>query len=207
MNALRGTAAVVLAAGLSRRMDGRKLLLSADGSSLLEQAMRPLRDLGLDQVVLVTSEAAGTSDLDLPCPHLQRIANPTPEAGLAGSLRRGLDALREDIDQAFVVLADMPSVQEETYRRLREAYEADREERIAAIPVHAGAPGNPVLLGRSAIGMARRLDGDAGLRSVLRDAGHHVLRVEVDDPGIHVDIDTPEDLERWRGTHGAHGGG
>lgn len=207
MNAVRGTAAVVLAAGLSRRMDGRKLLLSAEGGNLLMQAMRPLGELGLDQIVLVTSEAAGTSEADLPCPHVQRIANPTPEAGLAGSLRRGLDALREEIGQAFVVLADMPSVQAETYRRLREAYETDAEARIAAVPVHAGQLGNPVLLGRSAIGMARRLDGDTGLRSILRDAGHHVLRVDVDDAGILVDIDTPADLARWRGTHGAHGGG
>lgn len=186
--------AVVLAAGQSQRMGAAKLVQLRDGISLVAHALRPLLDLSLTQIVVVSSEASGVVSA-LPDAGLIRVVNnPHPERGLSSSLSLGIAALATTIEAAFIVLADMPCVARETYLRL---IEARQPQDLAVIPVFAGRRCNPVLLSARGFHLVEPLRGDLGLRELLRDASK-VREVLADDPGVVVDIDTPEELDRWR---------
>jgi molybdenum cofactor cytidylyltransferase len=157
-----------------------------DGGSFLE-ACRDLLD------------GAGARPLVATLPHgyaVDEVAGlrclPLPEADLEmlSSLRWGLRHLISDPDwEAVVVLpVDHPLVAVETIATLVEAG-AD-----AAIPVHGGKHGHPVCLSRDvAEGIAREELGGGNLRDIIRTVGS--VDVQVDDPGIHANCNTPEALK------------
>ena len=150
---------------------------------------------GLTPVLVVVSDdrvAAAAA-------HAEVVRNPTPEAGIASSLRTALRALepRESVDAVVVALADQPLVGAGAYTRLVAAYEAGHP---LAVATYGGVRGNPVLLAREWWAEANMLDADEGARALLRR--HAATEVPCDDTGEATDVDTPEDLAaleaRWR---------
>jgi molybdenum cofactor cytidylyltransferase len=89
----------------------------------------------------------------------------------------------------IVALADMPYLKPATIRALLDAL---RDGADIAAPVHEGRRGNPVAFGRIHLPALLQLSGDVGARRLLQD--FPVQLVEVNDPGIHIDIDRPQDL-------------
>ena len=195
-------AAVVLAAGASRRLGRPKALLDFDGLTALELAMRSLREAGITAGVVVTGEASDVIRRAVdPSPFLWAL-NPMPEAGRTGSLVIGLGA----VGAVDVLLwpVDRPLAAPGTVRALLAA----RMEAIAAaaavgtdpgtdviLPEHDGRRGHPLIL---RAGLRERLLAaapDASLRDLLREAGARRRVVPVDDPGIHFNLDTEE---AWR---------
>lgn len=108
--------------------------------------------------------------------------------GMAASLTHALSCKRR-AHGWVIALADMPFVRPATVAALAAAVEAGAG--IAA-PVIRGRRGNPVAFGRMHFDALLQLRGDEGARRLL-DA-HPVTLVDVDDPGILHDIDTPADL-------------
>ena len=108
--------------------------------------------------------------------------------GMGASLAH---AVQQSTDAAgwIVALADMPYLKPATVSALLDALRMGAD--IAA-PMHDGRRGNPVAFGRAHLPELLRLSGDVGARRLLQD--YPVQLVEVDDPGIHLDIDRPEDL-------------
>ena len=90
----------------------------------------------------------------------------------------------------IVALADMPYLKPTTVSALLDAL---RMGAGIAAPVHDGRRGNPVAFGRAHLPELLRLSGDVGARRLLQD--YPVQLVEVDDPGVHLDIDRPQDLQ------------
>jgi molybdenum cofactor cytidylyltransferase len=89
----------------------------------------------------------------------------------------------------IVALADMPYLQPATIRALLDAL---RNGADIAAPVHDGRRGNPVAFGCVHLRALLQLSGDVGARRLLQN--YPVQLVEVNDPGIHLDIDRPQDL-------------
>jgi molybdenum cofactor cytidylyltransferase len=180
-------AAIVLAAGASRRFGGRKQLALLDGRTLLEHVLEQADAAGLRPVVAVvpvwlTRPASASGDLVW-------VRNGSPELGMSRSLQMGLAALPDDVEAAVVLLGDQPGIRAETVRTLLAA-----RGHTPIVATHAGGRfGPPVLLERAAFGLAELLEGDVGLREVLA-ASTEVTRVEV--PEHAADIDTRADLER-----------
>ncbi len=92
-------------------------------------------------------------------------------------------------DAWIIALADMAQVQVGTIAAVRAAIEAGA---ASAAPVYRGRRGHPVGFGAVCGPELAALGGDEGARSVL--ARHPPLRIEVDDPGVLLDVDTPQDL-------------
>ncbi len=111
--------------------------------------------------------------------------------GMSGSLRMGLKAVGPDAEAALVVLGDQPYVSDATIDALVDAYRASRAKVVA--PVFQGHRGNPILFDRSLFRQIMKLRGDRGAKSVVEGNADSLLEVEVDDRGILLDIDTPED--------------
>jgi molybdenum cofactor cytidylyltransferase len=89
----------------------------------------------------------------------------------------------------IVALADMPYLKPATIRALLDAL---RNGADIAAPSYGGRRGNPVAFSRLYLHELLQLSGDVGARRLLQD--YPVQLVEVDDPGIHLDIDRPQDL-------------
>ncbi|MFC7157245.1 NTP transferase domain-containing protein [Halomarina halobia] len=192
---LPSVAGVVLAAGTSSRFGaGNKLLAELDGEPLVRRAVRTLLDATLGRVIVVLGHESASvrealSDLDVPF-----VENPRYEAGQSTSVRAGVRAVAEtDATAAVFLSGDMPFVDPETVDRLVEAYSLGVGDAIAA--AHAGRRGNPVLFDRRHFDALRGIEGDVGGRSVLLGSDAAAL-LDVDDPGVTTDVDTPNDLAR-----------
>jgi molybdenum cofactor cytidylyltransferase len=98
---------------------------------------------------------------------------------------------------AFVALADMPWVLANTLAELRALMEkqlASRHGPVIVQPTFDGVPGHPVGFSADLFPALRALQGDEGARRVLRSHTGAVLHVEVDDPGVLKDLDTPNQI-------------
>jgi molybdenum cofactor cytidylyltransferase len=192
-------AAIILAAGKSSRMGEAKQLLQLGGSTMLGQTVENVCAASVDEVVIVLGASAEAIRTRLPAAVLAStrvVVNPAYEDGMATSLRAGLAALSSRIDAALIVLGDQPFVRPRTLDRIVEEYRRTRAQIV--IPLHEGVRGNPVLLDRSLFAEAMALEGDMGCRSLFPKHAEATVYVEVDDPGILLDIDSRDDYERLR---------
>ncbi len=120
--------------------------------------------------------------------------NPEFASGLASSLRVGLSAMPGDVVGALVLLGDMPWIEPRLIDALIVAFLA-RKDALAAVPVHEGRRGNPVLLGRGLFDAAMRLTGDEGARRLIGAlTADELVEVEASGTSAIFDIDTPGDL-------------
>lgn len=184
--------AIVLAAGMARRMSGpNKLLLPFRGKPLVRWAAEAACGSIAERVVLVTgrdgdavAEAAGEHA------RLTRTHNEAPERGLATSLHLGL-AAAAGAECIAVLLADMPLVDAALIDDLFARWRAGA---YAIVPVHQGAMGNPVILGVEAAADCMKLEGDAGARKLLEAHSADVMRAPVATTAIFADVDSAPDL-------------
>jgi molybdenum cofactor cytidylyltransferase len=192
------TAGILMAAGRGRRFDPQGLrnkllqpLAEAGGEPLVAVSARKLLAVLPRVVAVVPLEDGGVAALlaSLGC---EVTACPDADSGMAASLthaiRRSLDVF-SPVDAWLVALGDMPNVAPATLQALADAL--GQGAGIVA-PVMAGRRGNPVGFGRAHLDALLALRGEQGARKLLQALP--VTEVEVDDPGIFRDIDTPADL-------------
>lgn len=198
-------AAVILAAGESRRMGFPKALLRYRGRAFLEGALDAGWASGLDPSVVVLGRDARKilSSTDLTRAIVVR--NTQPDTGQIGSIRLGLEQLiNRPVDAAVVWPVDHPHVAVSTLERLIQGF----RERHAAIvvPIHAGRRGHPVLFASTVFRELIDAPDGMGARAVVRADPARVLEVPVDDAAVVEDIDTPEAYEDLIRRFGASGG-
>jgi molybdenum cofactor cytidylyltransferase len=187
--------AVVLAAGLSRRMGGaNKLLLELGGVPLVARAADAALASRARPVVVVTGHEAARVRAALAGRAVAFAHNPDHAAGLSASLRVGLAALGAEVDGAVVCLADMPWVRGAHIDALLDAFAASGS-RAICVPSYEGQRGNPVLWPARCFGEIAALTGDQGARSLLERHAALVRDVPVADVGVSLDVDTPGQLE------------
>lgn len=187
--------AVVLAAGRSTRM-GRvnKLLSAVDGKPMVARIVTMLKKCALGGISVVLGHQAEKLRQALPAHKLHFTRNKQFKKGMASSIRCGVAALKDDVDAALIVLADMPRVQVLTVASLVAALNPE-EGRTIAVPRYRGKRGNPVLFARQHFEELMTLEGDKGAQGVLIDNAAAVIEVAVDDPGVLMDVDTKEMLQ------------
>lgn len=183
-------AAVVLAAGRSSRMGMPKSLLRVDGRPALEHVVAVLRDAGIERVVIVLGAHACRIRGAIDVPNAEIVHYTDWSLGRTSSLNAGLDALPQDVDACLVALVDMPLVRPETVRAITARF-AETDAEVLA-PRHGDRHGHPILLDRSVFPAIAALGPDEPLRDLLRRRRR--AGVTVDDPGVLVDLDTPEDV-------------
>lgn len=187
---MSGIAAILLAAGASRRMGANKLLLDIHGQPMVRHAAAQCQAAGLSPLIAVLGHEAARVEQALAGLPVQCVRNPGWADGMAGSLMAGLAALPAGTEAALIHLADMPLVTLEDIAALRAAFASARG-RAICIPVHQGRRGNPVLLGREIFPALAGLSGDQGAKSVIAQHPHLIAEVPAG-AGVLADIDTPE---------------
>ncbi len=190
------TAAIVLAAGLSRRMGRPKLLLEFKGRPVIRHAVERVIAAGLHPVLVVTGAEHDALARALAGLEVQLAVNPTPESGQGSSVGVGVSALPAGTDAVLIALGDQPGVPAEVIPALIEALK--QPGKAIAAPRYADGLGNPVLFGSSVFQELLALGGDRGARSVIERDPSRLAVVEVASP-MPRDIDTSEDYESLGG--------
>ena len=188
-------AAVVLAAGQSRRMGpANKLLAELGGEAMLRRALEAARASQAASLLVVTGHERERIEAAVNAP---TIHNPDYADGLSTSLAAGIAALPEDIDGAVVLLGDMPFVSAAHIDRLIAAFNPV-EGRSICVPTFNGKRGNPVLWGRELFAEMRSVSGDVGAKHLIGANGDLLVEVPMPDAGVLRDVDTPDSLAAAR---------
>ena len=188
-------AALVLAAGLSRRMGAANKLLAVmpDGRTMIAQTVDHVLASAAQPVFVVTGHQDGLIREALSNRPVRFIHAPDFHTGMAASLQAGVAALAGDIGAVMICLGDMPLVTRETFDRILSAHDAG-EGRDIIIPTFDGQRGNPVLWGRRFFPELLNLSGDAGARQILHNHMEFVSECPVNTDSVLRDFDTPEML-------------
>ncbi len=192
----RGVGAVVLAAGAGTRFGGDKLLAELEGRPILQHVLDAVARVAARPCVVVLPDLSRL-DARIDWRDEVRVVNPTPEAGLASSLRVGIAACldaRPELTGILVVLGDQPRTSPQVMGALIDALPAALEAGAwAVVPRYTeGGGANPALLLRAALARVPDLEGDRGMGTLLASAPGRSYPVEV--LGANPDIDTPADL-------------
>lgn len=184
-------AAVVLAAGASRRFGGDKLLAPIGGVPLVRLTVRTLSASPIDDIVVVVprgdaSIREAVSGLAVRCVEAE-----AGTGAMSDSLRAGIAAVSASA-AAIVALADQPTVPNEVVDRLIDEWHATRNAVVA--PRYAGERGNPVLFDRALFAELLLVEGDRGAREVIARASARVRLIDFPF-AMPLDVDTREDWE------------
>lgn len=190
-------AALIPAAGASRRMGRDKRCIPYRGQTVLETTVAVMRRAGASSLWVVLEQAS-------PCRALPGLAdahlleNPRPERGMLSSIRVGLEALGESVDAVAVQPGDHPFVPLQAVRALFDHYRSQRP--LLLVPRYPRAAqqmrGHPLLIARELFGAALACDDEVGLRQLLQRQKDALEVLDLDFAGADEDLDTPEDLRK-----------
>ena len=205
--ALPRVAAVILAAGFSRRMGGtNKLLAPLGGVPIVVRVVDALlASKAVKPLLVVVGHEADRVRAALHAHDVDFVENAAYDEGLGASLRAGIEdpcaridtGERAEVDGTLVALGDMPWIRSTHVDALIAAFDPAGPQTIC-VPVHDRKRGHPVLWSARHFTEMRMLGGDVGARALLEKHARAVQTVEVDDAAVHLDIDTPEMLAEAR---------
>ncbi len=187
-------AALVLAAGQSRRMGGsNKLLAEIEGRPMVARVVDAVLASPARPVIVVTGHQEAKVRDVLEGREVRFVHNPDYAEGLSTSLKRGVAALGPEVDGVLVCLGDMPRVAPAHLERLIAAF-GPAEGRAICVPTKDGKRGNPVLWGAEFFAEMKEVAGDVGARHLIGEHPEALHEVAMDDEAVLVDVDTPEAL-------------
>ena len=186
------TAAILLAAGESRRMGQVKALLPWQGTSLLQHQVNSLLSAGVDHVVVVLGHRAG--ELSPLLEGMEQVSwrlNPDYLQGKTTSIKTGLKALDPRTAGAILMLnVDQPR-SAETIRSLLDQHRNSGS--LITIPEFQGKGGHPILVDSSLLDELTNIEeATFGVKAVVRRHQEATMRVPVDNPEVLWDLNTPE---------------
>lgn len=191
-------AGVILAAGASSRMGRDKALLPWHGGTFLSAAIEGLQS-ATELVIVVAGENEANLEPVVNAQAAFLLRNPNPEQGQFSSLQRGLrEVLNRGRDAAIVTLVDRPAPNPQTIEQIKDAFLAAAETIWAVIPEYAGRHGHPIVVGREMMEAFLRAPAASSARDVEHAHQPHILYLQVADPAVAANVDTPEDFENLK---------
>lgn len=179
MTLRKKTSCLILAAGLSRRLGFDKASIMLNGAPLVSHMAEMMEKQGLETCVVVNS------DFDrgvFQNRTTMTAVNPDPDSGRTGSIKIGLAALG-DVSRLIIAPVDRPGFSSDTLSKLMSL-------NYSSCPEKDGRGGHPILLDKVGITAIRESPPDVPLRNLVT-----VTRFVVDDPHLHLNLDTIEDVE------------
>ncbi|MEO0672501.1 MAG: nucleotidyltransferase family protein [Pseudomonadota bacterium] len=199
-------AAIVLAAGASRRFGAtNKLLADAGGVPLVARVGRAMSGAGVfDDIIAVVRPDASDVRRAIESHVTRFVENADADTGLSTSVRLGVGALAQATRGVLIAQGDMPDLSADLIRRLVAAFdETSGSAIVAPSPRHRpGAIGTPVMWPRRYFDELLKLEGDTGARAILKREHANIRTIPIDDQGELADIDTPDQLAAWRARRG-----
>jgi molybdenum cofactor cytidylyltransferase len=188
-------AAVVLAAGRSRRMAPHNKLLVTDknGKTMIARVVDNVLSSNARPILVVTGHQAEQVEQTLAGRPVRFVHAQDYAEGLSASLKAGIAAVPSECAAAIVCLGDMPLVTGRMIDRLMSMYDAD-EGRLIVLPTCRGKQGNPMLWDRRFFPEILEIAGDSGARFLVGKHAESVVELEMADDAVLRDFDTTESL-------------
>lgn len=191
---------IVLAAGAGRRMGGPKALLSIAGTTLVEQHVARLAQVGCRVIAVLVPPVASARVAKLlqgePAARVEAVTTHSQAESLAAGLALLDRAGSTQHDVVVITPVDMLPARAATLRALSTSLSEDL---LAVTPRYRGQGGHPVFARRALLSPYSWPTSQPlpPLRDLLAEAASARLRVDVDDPRVLGDLDTPEDAQRY----------
>ncbi len=200
--------AVLLAAGAGSRLGGRpKALLELGGVPLVMRQLVALSGAGVDELVIVLGHHAQAIEAAVGQFPITIARNPSPDDGQASSVRIGLNALSPRLDAVIVALADQPMIDSQDIVALIAAFKKRGDAsmvvpRVRSVDSDEALPGNPVMFDAALREQWLAGEADAACRQWRLAHPERVHWFDTDNRRYRLDIDTPQDLERFTAATG-----
>ena len=172
-------------------MGSPKALLKIGEETFLQCIIRKGREAAIATIILVAGRDYEKICVHVP-PDVMVVRNENYQRGQISSLQTGIRALPGEVDAIAVWPVDQPLVQTDTLRKLMDASKLQE----ITVPVYQGQKGHPVIYSHNAMQWALQLENHQTGKDLHSQHIHERLLVEVNDPGILIDIDTPEDYAK-----------
>jgi molybdenum cofactor cytidylyltransferase len=183
-------AAILLAAGRSRRMGAFKPLLPFGDRTVITSCLTHLSDAGVREIVVVLGHRADEVREHLQNANVAFALNDDPASEMGVSIARGVEQLSEDADALLIALVDHPAVSGDTIKTIVDAWVEGAQ---FVQPEFNGRGGHPVLINLKYRHDLMHLDPQKGLRALFDAHRDQVRRLPVDSPFVARDMDTWED--------------
>ena len=183
--------AVIVAAGMSSRMNDFKPMMTIGNLSMAERVVMNFKNAGVDEIVMVTGNQADI--LERQVKHLDVVClknNDYATTQMFDSAKIGLNYIGDRCDYVLFTPVDIPLFMVATVEKLIAC------KSNIAMPLYNEADGHPIILSRNIIGEILNYKGRQGLWGAIKDTGYEITRVQVDDEGILNDADTKEEFEK-----------
>ena len=185
-------AAILLAAGESRRMGAFKQLLPFAGKTFVEGCVDNLLASKVSPVIVVTGHRERDIRTVLEGREVIFVNNPDYVEGMSSSIKAGTRALPPEAFAVLIFLADQPQVGPDIVNKLVDAYEKTRP--LIVVPTCDGRRGHPVLLDLRLKEDILAIDPAIGLRQIIEANETAILQVETGSESILADHDVPSDI-------------
>jgi molybdenum cofactor cytidylyltransferase len=184
-------AGIIIAAGESRRLNSPKQLLDWQGEYLINHIIHVVQAADIQEILVVLGSHADVILPILEAESVKVVENSLWSNGMSTSIKKGIEALSEDIEGAFILLVDQPFVNAELLNGMIEQFSQTSADIIA--PRVGERQCNPVLFRKTLFSELLKINGDKGAKALLKK--HPVEWIAWHDPKLMLDIDSAEDYQ------------
>ena len=189
--------AIVLAAGRSTRMGSQKMLLPWGETTVIENVISTLQEVGIPNIRVVTGEMHAKISERLQEYNVQLVFNKDYENGeMLTSIQVGICEINAAADAILIVLGDQPQIKAQVIREIIERYLVTHHPII--VPSYKMHRGHPWLLGQSFWEEILALKPPETLRDFLIKHNVEIDYVNVDTPSVLQDLDTQQDYSQFK---------
>ena len=196
-----GVTAILTAAGESTRMGRPKPLLPWHGVTLVEYQITSLLSGGVDEVVVVLGHEAAEVEAHVNVPRSRHVVNPDYRRGKSTSVLAGLSEVASDAEGILLLGVDQPRPSE-IVAAVLESHKATGA--LITSPRYEGRGGHPLVFAASLRPELEAItEENEGIRAVFRAHREEVNEVDMDDPIVCLDLNTPQAYEEAKSRYGA----
>ena len=189
--------AIVLAAGLSKRMGAEnKLLLPYKSKTIIETTILNILDAGIKEVIVVTGYEADKITMSVQYLPVRLIYNTAYKKGMTTSIQKGVDISKGN--GYMICLADMFAITSIEYIQLQTFFDACfvKDQQCICIPRYENEKGNPVIFSEHYKTTILRHTNMEGCKEIVQSNKEHIHWIEMDTANVLQDLDYPEDYKK-----------
>jgi len=188
--------AIILSAGSSKRMGQPKALLNINNKSFLHHIIDTIEISGIEDIIVVLGSEATTIQRSIETFKGKIIINNAWQSGQLSSIIEGLSALKESNCKGILIWpSDHPLISPVLIKKLIDEFLASKSSIV--VPKYLQQRGHPIIIANNLFEEVTRAQLDFGLRSVVHAHEDDIREVETNEEGVLINIDTPEDYQRY----------
>ncbi len=190
------TAAIILSAGFGERLKtiGVKPFLKYRGKTFVELVVEKSKHINLDPIIVVTNNLSFPQLQKLKLP-IKAVINHNPERGMLSSILIGMEELGSNCDGFFLCPVDYPLVKLETYQTLLSVFHENNNHIIK--PQFNKKSGHPIIFPQTLFSEIKNAPMELGARYVTSKFPHQTSFINVNDPGILININSPQMYQKY----------